>query len=141
MVACELCSRPWESRLLQIAENKSQLCICLALHVTWCLSVYRLTNLCGLDDSEVIHAGYAGAHGCSQTCCTKLHPGGEAFLQSLHRSFFHQVLHHWDGLGILEMKKNNNLPRQTGKARFSLIFMSLLSAAKWFYCPSKMKWK
>lgn len=55
-------------------------------------AVYLLTDLSGLDDREVIHTGYPGAHGGSQTCGAKLHPGGEIFLQVLHRSFFDQLL-------------------------------------------------
>jgi len=63
--------------------------------------VCLFTDLRGLDDGEVVHTGCARAHGCSQTCCTKLHPGGQAFLQILNRSVSHQVLHHRCRLGVL----------------------------------------
>lgn len=98
------------------SQRKNQLCICVLLRETWRSALYPLTNLCCLDDSEVIHAGYACTHGCSQTCCTKLHPGRETFPQSLHCSFFYQLLHHWNGLGILETEKY--VPSSTEKNDF-----------------------
>lgn len=74
--------------------NNAYVWLCMSPDAECAVVVYLLTNLCGLDDGKVIHTGCAGAHGCSQTCGTKLHPAGETFLQSLQRSFFHQILHH-----------------------------------------------
>lgn len=78
-------------------------CECMTVHAA-CSSVYLSTNLSGLNDSEVIHTGYASTHGCSQTSGTKFHPGGEAFLESLHRSSFQQVLHRRHCLWVLSKK-------------------------------------
>lgn len=77
---------------------------CDLMYNTCVLVVYLLTDLCGLNDSKVIHTGNAGAHRCSQTCCTKLHPGGETFLQCVHCFVLYQILHHGQCLWVLGRK-------------------------------------
>lgn len=109
-------------RRIPPAEDKNGLSTGLTLHSTWYSTDDLFSYLCGLDDSEVIHAGYAGTHGCSEACCTKLHPGGEAFPQSLDGSFFHQVLHQRQCFRILDMKRKDR------RGKVSLV---LQVAAKW----------
>lgn len=69
----------------QITENVNS-------QMSFCREVTG-SDLCGLDDGEVVNPAESGPHRCSQPRCAKAHPAAESGPQIIETTRRHQSLH------------------------------------------------